>query len=201
MAYRRVILLCVMLAGGMGIAAAPGPLQSPSKSSTPSVTLAADGRRQIRFTPEQEQAIEVFVRRHPDMKRADYFSLSLSPTAAQNSYTEWKNAVESARAKVQFPFAAWGDFNGDGLLDIVVPFFSTRTVNNWGWREWWLVVFQGQKNGAFVPVIAARDTWGLCFDGMFYHPSRRRIEFWCGSGGGYFWWDGSKYVSKKLVGD
>lgn len=82
-----------------------------------------------------------------------------------------------------------------------MPFFGRKDVNSYHWRQWLLVVFQGTSDGRVVPVIAAKDEWGACFDGMLYQPVRRQIEYWCGSGGGSFRWNGSRYVAKRLVGD
>src|ERR1700676_2741228 len=119
------------------------------------------------------------------------------------SSTEPQRSINSStlNAEVQFPYLLWGDFNRDGLPDFVVAFFSRTRVNSNGWRNWMLVVFHGAPGGKYVPVIAAKDQWGACFDGMLYHPVRKQVEYWCGSGGGTFRWNGSRYVAQRLVGD
>ena len=43
-----------------------------------------------------------------------------------------------------FPFITWGDFNGDGYLDVVAILLGSR--------DWNVVIFHGQVGGTFVVV-------------------------------------------------
>jgi len=167
----------------------------------PTVTGSAPGQYSLHLNQNQQSAVSLFLASHPDVQMADCQTLGYATDSCGEAYTEWKNLVLNAKAEVQYPYAAWGDFNRDGLLDFVVPFFGRTSVNNWGWRKWYLVVFQGRPDGQFTPVVAAEDQWGACFDGMLYHPVRQQVEYWCKSAGGSFHWNGSGYVAKRLVGD
>ena len=167
----------------------------------PTVISSALGQYSLRLTQNQQSAVSLFLTTHPDLQMADCQTLGYAADSCGQAYADWKTLVMNAKAEVQYPYASWGDFNRDGLLDIVLPFFGRTTVNNWGWRRWYIVVFQGMPDGRFAPVIAAEDQWGVCFDGMLYHPVRQQIEYWCKSGGGFFRWNGSEYVAKRLIGD
>jgi len=167
----------------------------------PSVETFANGRHVLRLTKAQQAAVDAFVRSQPDFLPANCDTLNLPVDYCAQSYREWADIAGRAKAQLQYPYVAWRDLNGDGLLDFVVPFFSRTAVNNWGWRNWQIVVFEGRPDGSFKPVVAARDTWAACFDGMLYEPTRKRMEYWCGSGGGSFRWNGSRYVMRPLKGD
>jgi hypothetical protein len=167
----------------------------------PTVVASGDGQQSLHLTQNQQSAVALFLNAHPDMQTTDCQTLEHTAEACAKAYNDWKALALDAKADLQYPYAAWGDFNNDGLLDFAVPFFGRTSVNNWGWRRWILVVFQGTADGHFIPVIASEDQWGVCFDGMLYHPVRKQVEYWCGSGGGSFRWDGSRYVAKRMVGD
>jgi hypothetical protein len=170
-------------------------------AGSPTVEITPLGTHQARFTPAQMQAIDSFLRSHPGYKTVNCQTLALSASACTNLDHEWESIVRRASAQVQSPFAVWGDFNKDGVVDFALPFFSSTAVNNWGWRNWLLVVFQGSSKGTFSPVIVTQDRCGLCFDGILYHPARKQVEYWCNTGGGSFRWDGTRYVAKSLLGD
>jgi hypothetical protein len=160
------------------------------------------GLHDVPFSAEQDAALVAFLKAHPGYQAASCQSLGLSDASCRGAQKEWEQVVRGVpNAELQFPYLLWGDFNKDGLPDFVVAFFSRAHVNSYGWRNWMLVVFQGAPGGKYVPVIAAKDTWGACFDGMLYHPVRKQVEYWCGSGGGTFRWNGSRYVAERLVGD
>jgi hypothetical protein len=167
----------------------------------PTVVASENGQQSLQLTQNQQSAVSQFLNAHPDMQMTDCQTLGYAPEACAKAYNDWKAIALANKANLQYPYAVWGDFNNDGLLDFVVPFFGRTPVNNWGWRRWDLVVFQGTTDGQFIPVIAAEDQWGACFDGLLFHPVRKQVEYWCGSGGGSFRWDGLKYVAKRLVGD
>lgn len=179
---------------------APGKVAQASNKA-PTVVTSPDGQHSIQFTAAQQSAISLFLRTHPGTQAANCQTLGYALADCAGAYKDWAALVDDAKAELQYPYVAWGDFNHDGRLDFVVPFFGRAAVNNWGWRQWSLVVFQGTPDGHFTPVIAATDQWGTCFDGMLYHPVRKQIEYWCKSAGGSFRWNGSKYVAKRLVGD
>jgi hypothetical protein len=176
-------------------------VQGTEQGSPPTVLTSSQGQHSLQLTSAQQDAVTFFLQAHPELQLANCQALGLADTACANAYAEWEGLVRTANATLQFPFAAWGDFNRDGLLDIALPLFSRSPVNNNNWRNWSFVVFQGSSDGHFNPVIAAKDQWGLCFDGMLYHPVRQQIEYWCGSGGGSFRWTGTSYKAKRLMGD
>ena len=176
-------------------------ISNGESAQPPAVVRSELGQYSLRLSQNQQAAVSLFLSTHGDFQMADCQTLGYAAAACDEAYTEWKGLVQNAKAEVQYPYAAWGDFNQDGLLDFVIPFFGRMPVNNWGWRNWYVVVFQGTRDGHFTPVIAAEDKWGACFDGMLYHPVRKQIEYWCKSAGGSFRWDGSQYVAQRLIGD
>ncbi|MGA9055022.1 MAG: hypothetical protein WB763_00770 [Terriglobia bacterium] len=196
-------LLFFMLSAGALAAQQGGSLAARSAASLvpPTVVEQPNGVHVLRLNPAQQQAVDDFVHSHPGFHLASYRTLGLDESNAQSGYQQWQQIVREQGATPQYPFAAWGDFNSDGLLDFVLPFFSNRQVNKWGWREWLLVVFEGRQSGTYAPVIAGRDTFGVCFDGMLFHPKRRQLEYWCKSAGGSLKWNGSRYVHQRLKGD
>jgi hypothetical protein len=167
----------------------------------PTVVEGPNGVPILKLNPTQQQAVDAFLHFHPGFNLASYQTLGLNESDAKSGYQGWLQIVREQEATPQYPFAAWGDFNSDGLLDFALPFFSNRQVNKWGWREWLLVVFEGRQSGSYSTVVAGRDTFGLCFDGMLFHPKRRQLEYWCKSAGGAFKWNGSRYVHQPLKGD
>jgi hypothetical protein len=195
--YGAVTLLLTLPAAGLLVA--QNGSYRPQRA--PVVETTADGQRVLHLNEQQEAAIGAFEQSHPDFLLANCHNLHLTSDDCKSAYEEWEGIARQQKAEVQFPFAAWGDFNHDGQLDVVLAFFSKTSVNSWGWRNWRMVVFQGNRDGSFTPVIAMKDTWGTRFDGMIYHPVRKQIEYWCGSAGGSFRWNGSTYVGKRMKGD
>ena len=174
---------------------------SPSSLAPPTVLEQLSGAHLLRLNAAQQQAVDDFLHSHVGFHLASYQALQFDQFDARSAYQQWEQIVRQQGAEPQYPFAAWGDLNADGLLDFVLPFFSDRRVNKWGWREWLLVVFESRQDGMYAPVIAGRDAFGLCFDGMLFHPKRGQLEYWCKSGGGSFKWDGYRYVHQRLKGD
>jgi hypothetical protein len=188
----------------------PEPLllnQQPASPSArrsgqePSVEVTATGVYKVHFNEAQSATIKAFLGAHPGFQLANCESLGMTDSACRDLNKEWERIAHDAATKIQAPFVTWGDFNHDGSLDLALPFFGRNSVNNYGWRDWLIVVLQGSPDGHLTPIIAARDQWGVCFDGMLYHPVRKQIEYWCGSGGGSIRWNGSHYVMKRLIGD
>jgi len=167
----------------------------------PVIEKGPTGVHRLHLTEPMEKAVAAFVRVNPGFSAANCQSLGLADPACTEAYRSWEEIARSVKAEPQFPYAVWGDFNGDGVLDFVIPFFSRTNVNKFGWHTWELVVFQGSRVGSFRPVVAMKDTWGDCFDGMIFHPGRKQVEYWCRSAGGSFRWTGSAFVGKPMRGD
>jgi hypothetical protein len=165
------------------------------------VETTSDGRHIVRFTPGQQAAIDQFLRAHPNMLQANCTTLGLTPEACIESYQEWHQIVESTKAIPQSPYAVWGNYSYHDSPDVVIPFFSKTSVNNWGWRHWEIVAFESVGRYRFKAIVAVTDSWGVCFDGILYHPIRKRVEFWCKSMGGDVRWNGVTFVGKLAKGD
>jgi len=165
------------------------------------VDTTPDGRHIVRFTPGQQAAIDQFLKAHPNMLQANCTTLEFTPEACEESYNEWRQIVDSAKAIPQSPYAVWGNYSHHASPDIVIPFFSKTSVNNWGWRNWEIVAFEPIGLERFKPIVAVSESWGVCFDGILYHPVRKRVEFWCKSMGGDVRWNGVTFVGKLAKGD
>jgi hypothetical protein len=172
-----------------------------SFASAQKVEVSPDGRHLVRFTLGQQAAIVQFLRAYPDMLQANCTTLGLTAAACADSYQEWLQLVESAKAIPQSPYAVWGNYSHHDSPDFVIPFFSKKSVNSWDWRRWEIVVFEPIGPDRFKPIIALTDSWGVCFDGMLYHPGRKQVEFWCKSMGGDIRWNGTSFVGKIAKGD
>jgi hypothetical protein len=165
------------------------------------IEKAPDGHNIVKFTSGQESAIDQFLKAHPKMLQANCTNMGMPAEACTESYQEWKQTVLSEKATPQSPYAAWGNYSHHQSPDLVIPFFSKTSVNNWGWRHWEIVVFEPIGPDRFKPVVALADSWGVCFDGILYHPARKRVEFWCKSMGGDIRWNGTTFVGKLAKGD
>ena len=187
----------LLLAGGSWLAAQD---VKGLAESAPTVETTADGQHILHVTAKQQAAVDSFLKSDHDLMLTSCDTLSVNPGECKTEYKDWA-ALAPKGVPLQFPYATWGDFNHDGALDLVIPFFSRTKVNNYGWRRWVVVVFQGTRSGDYKPVVAVRGTWGVCFDGMVYRPDRKDVEFWCGSMGGNVHWNGSSFVGKLLKSD
>jgi hypothetical protein len=165
------------------------------------VETTPDGRHIVRFTPGQQTAIDQFLRVHPNMLQANCTTLGLAPEACTDSYNEWHQIADSAKAVPQSPYAVWGNYSHHDSPDLVIPFFSKTNVNNWGWRRWDIVAFEPIGPDRYRSIVALTDSWGVCFDGVIYHPGRKQVEFWCKSMGGDVRWNGTTFVGKIVPGD
>lgn len=170
-------------------------------ASAQKAEITPDGHHIVRFTPGQQAAIDQFLKIHSNMLQANCTTLGLTPEACAETYHEWDQIVESAKATPQSPYAAWGNYSHHNSPDLVIPFFSKTSVNNWGWRRWEIVAFEPIGLDRFKPIVALEDSWGVCFDGILYHPIRKRVEFWCKSMGGNVSWNGVTFVGKLAKGD
>jgi hypothetical protein len=167
--------------------------QSKHKVSAqaPSVKRLADGTYDLVLTPNQQNAVTQLLGRNPGLRLANF----------KDSGDQQKVVQVMQVGQMQYPFACWGDLNRDGYLDVALVFVSKQPVNNWGWREWWIVAFHGSRRGQFTPVVVTKDTSG-CFDGMLYHKKNNSVEFSCfGVAAGSFRWNGNHYVVQPKVGD
>lgn len=163
----------------------------------PTVTKLRNGTYSLKFSPSQQVAVDKFLRQHPALKPANFSDRN--PDYGEYIWNKIRPDIESG--EMQFPFAVWGDINRDGFLDIALAFVTKKAVNNWGWREYWIVVFQGASGGQYNPIVATRDQIG-CFDGMYYRRESNTVEYACipsSSGYGRFRWNGMRYqVLRKL---
>jgi len=100
---------------------------------------------------------------------------------------------------MQHPYACWGDLNKDGYQDLAVTFVTKNTVNSYGWRDWWIVVFHGNSSGAYQPAVVTKEQAG-CMSWLLYDRITNSVEFACfESGVGGFHWDGKRYVIRHLM--
>lgn len=185
----------LLVATLLSIVAMASSVEAQQTETTP------DGRHIVRFTTGQQAAIDHFLRVHPDMLQANCTTLGLTPEACAESYQEWHQIAERAKAIPQSPYAVWGNYSHHDSSDVVIPFFGKTSVNSWGWRHWDIVAFESVGPDRYQPIVALSDSWGVCFDGILYHPIRRRVEFWCKSMGGDISWNGVTFVGKLAKGD
>jgi len=195
----RVMILMLMwfLANGLWKATQGDRV---STDPAPTVETTADGQHILHLTAKQQVAVDSFLKSDRDLLPTGCNTLGVSPEECKTEYNDWA-ALAPKGQTLQFPYAAWGDFNHDGAPDLVMPFFSRTKVNNFGWRRWVVVVFQGTSSDEYKPVVAVKGTWGVCFDGIVYRPDRKDVEFWCGSMGGNVRWNGSAFTGKLFKGD
>jgi len=167
--------------------------QSKNKESArlPFAKRLADGTYTLVLPQRLQEAVAQFLRRNAGLRLANF-----------NDSGGGEELVHYMRSgEMQYPFACWGDLNRDGYLDVALVFVSKQPVNNWGWREWWIVAFHGSRRGQFTPVVVTKDSSG-CFDGMLYHKKDNSVEFSCfGVAAGSFRWNGNHYVVQPKVGD
>lgn len=167
-------------------------------AGAPSARKLANGDYALDITPQQQQAINDFIRGNPKLDLASFKRQNLTPEGLEYVLEEIEPYMKSG--EMQFPFACWGDLNRDGLLDFVRVFVTKGTVNSWGWREWWVVAFHGSSDGVFRPNIVVKDRMG-CFDGMFYDQAKNSVKYVCfPSGIGRFRWTGKRYEVEQLMG-
>lgn len=171
-----------------------------SEDPAPTVETTADGQHILHLTVKQQAAVDSFLKSNRELMPTSCNTLGVSAEECKTEYNDWVASAPKGEP-LQFPYASWGDFNHDGALDLVMPFFGRTKVNSYGWRRWVVVVFQGTRSGEYKPVVALKGTWGVCFDGMVYRPDRKDVEFWCNTMGGNIRWNGSAFVGKLGKGD
>lgn len=166
-------------------------------SEPPWVQKLPRGAYVLRLTPQQLVAVSQVLSTGPSMRIATYDDVG--PGA--EDVAERMQCRGCFTPEMQFPYACWGDLNRDGFQDVVVVLVSRSAVNNWGWREWWIVVLEGTPGGTFDPIVVAKEQNG-CLAGVLYHPDENVIEFACfGVAAGNLRWDGKRYLVTPMVGD
>jgi hypothetical protein len=170
--------------------------QAASKLEPPSVLKLTNGGYELRLTRAQQEAVDQFLKNHPTLRLPAY-----REAADKNEeVTAYMQAGDEFFPKMQFPYAVWGDLNHDGLLDLAMAIVTKKPVNSYGWREWWLVVFQG-GGGTYKPIVVTKEQ-NSCLAAMFYVEKENTVKYGCfPSGLGSFHWNGKAYVAEALEGD
>jgi hypothetical protein len=182
---------------------------SAVKGEPPSVSMDARGCPHLRLTNDERGAIAKFLDANPTVSIFDYAPSDYSDGSCLDTYQQWQMSTPAGKAVAQYPFASWGDFNHDGFLDFALFFVSKNPAVTHKWPmngsftytydyDWIVVVFQGQKDGAFIPVVVGKDRWAKALDGVIFHTGRQRIEYWFKSCGGSVKWTGSSYQLVKM---
>lgn len=132
---------------------------------------------------------------------ADYPQLKL---VTKKEYPPTNDVMEyMKKGDMQYPYFAWGDFNKDGYRDFCCLFVTK--IKDAGYNpHWWVVVFEGSKNGEFNYKVITNQIVATYVDGIMYHEKDNSIEFFrSGVAAGVFHWDGSKYVvqNPQMGGD
>jgi hypothetical protein len=165
------------------------------------VEIAKDGQHVLHLSPAQRGAVNAFLKVHPDLKLVSCPTVGPDSGWCKTAYANWESAVKSQNAIPQFPTAAWGDFRGRGLIDFALAFHAEKVVNSLGGRQAEIVVFENLEGGEYRPEVAVTEAWGVCLDGMLFHPTRKRLEFWCNTASGYAKWNGTRFVGRTFIGD
>lgn len=171
--------------------------QAASKLEPPSAVKLENGEYELRLTSPQQQAVEQFLKAHPELRLPSY-----QEAAGKNDEVPaYMKAGDEYFPKMQFPCAAWGDLNRDGLLDVAVAFVTKKPVNSYGWREWWLVVLQGGRDDTYKATLVTKEQ-NSCLAAMFYIEEENTVKYGCfPSGLGSFHWNGKGYETRALMGD
>jgi len=165
------------------------------------VEITKDGQHVLHLNPGQEGAVNAFLKVHQDLRLVSCPTVGPDSAWCKTAYANWEMAVRGQNATPQFPTAAWGDFRGRGALDFALAFHSEKVVNSVGGRQGEIVVFENLGRDRYRPEVAMTDEWGGCLDGMLFHPTRKRLEFWCNTASGYAKWNGTRFAGKTSIGD
>jgi hypothetical protein len=174
------------------------------KGAPPLVAMNAHGCPVLNLSGRQHAAVAAFLQAHPQLHMYDYVPKDYADGTCLDTYQQWVMTAQGEKAQVQYPFAVWGDFNHDGYLDFAVFFINEQPAVTHKWPmnggfvntyeyDWLIVVFQGAKDGTYLPVIAGKDRGANFIDGVIFHPGRKRIEYWAKSAGGSIQWTGAGY--------
>ena len=162
----------------------------------PYVERLPTGGYELRLSQNQQQAVQAFLSTHP--------GLQLVTTHPGGLTAAWLKQAQGYMnsGEMQFPYAAWRDFNRDGFQDLALVFSSKTPINSWGWHQWWIVVFEGTAAGQMKPVVVTNSEQGSCFDGMLYQKKTNTTAFACFNvATGTFRWDGRQFIVRHMVGD
>lgn len=171
------------------------PSPSPSLQLL-SARRMSDGNYELSLPPQQQAAVDQFLHEHNDVVIPTLKKEDLSDPGRNNERDKLFRS-----GKMQHPFACWGDLNKDGLQDFAMVFVSTNAVNQYDWRDWWIVVFQGNSSGKYDPQVVSKEQAG-CFSWMLYNQKTNHVRFECLEvAAGEFYWDGKRYVVRHLIGD
>lgn len=165
------------------------------------VDITNDGQHVLHLNPAQQEAVNAFLKVHPDLKLVGCPTVGADSAWCKTAYANWEMTVKGQNATPQFPTAAWGDFRGRGVIDFAVAFHSEKVVNSLGGRQGEIVVFENLGGDGYRPEVAMTDEWGGCLDGILFHPTRKQLEFWCNTARGYTKWNGTRFVGKMFIGD
>lgn len=176
----------------------------PIKGEPPAVTMNAKGCPVLKLTDHQRAAVEKFQQAHPAFEMYDYAPTEYSDGSCLDTYRQWHDSATDSKAVAQYPFAVWGDFNHDGLLDVAVFFVGRKPAVTHKWPmngrftytydyDWLVVVFQGSRDDTFQPVIAGKDRWARAMDGVVFNPGSSRIEYWFKTAEGSVHWSANGY--------
>ncbi|MHB8579162.1 MAG: hypothetical protein ACYDA4_04790 [Ignavibacteriaceae bacterium] len=163
------------------------------KKGEPRVEKLSDGSYKLILNDSQMDAIAQFLSDYPQLK-----------LVTKKEYPPSKEVMEYIKkGDMQYPYIAWGDFNKDGNQDICC-LFVTKGMNGGYYPNWWVVIFEGTKDGEFQPKIITNQIIAYLVDGIMYHEKENSVEFFkTGVAAGEFHWDGKKYVveNPQMGGD
>ena len=176
-------------------------LVSLVSASAQEVKDTSDGQHLLHLTSAQQSAVDLFLKQHPDLQSPSCPTTGPDASWCRTSYANWRFAVLGQDATPQYQFAAWGDFRGKGLVDLAMPFHVRKVGSAPVASRGEIVIFEDVGADHYKPFVALTNSWGGCFDGMLFHPVRKRLEFWCNSMTGYVQWNGTTFVGKLMKGD
>jgi hypothetical protein len=165
------------------------------------VEVTSDGQHVLHLSPTQQDAVDAFLKVHPELRLVNCPTAGPDSGWCKTAYSNWENAVRGQNAIPQFPNVAWGNFRGTGEVDFALAFHSEKAANSLGGKHAEIVVFENLGGDKYRSEVAITDPWGACLDGMLFHPTRKRLEFWCNSASGYAKWNGTGFFGEIKKGD
>jgi serine/threonine protein kinase len=160
-----------------------------SPADTPTVEAPRPGEFALALPARVWDAVDAYLAPRSNLRLATWADASADSRAAMTE------------GRMQFPFALWRDLDADGDLDVALVFVSTTATNQWGWRDWPIVVFRAWPDGHFDDV-GVTVVNGSCFDGMLYVAEARHVEYGCFEVAvGSFAWNGQGFSVATAMGD